>query len=196
MTAEAPTASKAVCINEPAYTTLNKIRSFNPCASGWEKLLRSLGKTQADDEPLAFSRILESNGLDDALWCLRTIVESDRERLWEFCASVTERGMDRFEAWAKEHAPEHAGAVRTVVDGLRSGAFADPSAADAAWSAAWSAADAAWSADAAAWSAAWSAAAAAWSARSADAAWSADAAAWSARSAREFQAKKLIQIFG
>lgn len=60
-------------------TTLNKIRERNPCASGWEKLLRNLGKTKADDEPLLISTILESNGLDDALWCLRAVEGRDKE---------------------------------------------------------------------------------------------------------------------
>lgn len=55
-----------------AYTTLNEIRAHEPCKDGWEKLLRHLGKTQADDEPLALLTVLESNGLEDALWCLRT----------------------------------------------------------------------------------------------------------------------------
>ncbi len=48
-------------------TTLNRIRAHGPCAGGWAKLLKHLGKTQADDEPLPFATILESNGLDDAL---------------------------------------------------------------------------------------------------------------------------------
>lgn len=54
-------------------TTLNKIRSHSLCAGGWEKLLKNLGKTKADDEPLAITTILESNGIDDALWCLRAV---------------------------------------------------------------------------------------------------------------------------
>ena len=53
------------------YTTLNRIRARRPCARGWEKLLRHLGKTAADDEPLALATVLHSNGLDDALWCCR-----------------------------------------------------------------------------------------------------------------------------
>ena len=60
-------------------TTLNKIRAFEPCRSGWEKLLKTLGKTKADDEPLLISVILESNGLDDALWCLRAVEGYDKE---------------------------------------------------------------------------------------------------------------------
>lgn len=61
------------------YTTLNKIREHGPCADGWAKLPRHLGKTQADDEPLALATILDSNGLDDALWCLRAVVGHRRE---------------------------------------------------------------------------------------------------------------------
>jgi hypothetical protein len=52
-------------------TTLNEIRAEKPCRDGWEKLLAHLGKTKADDEPLELLTILESNGFDDALWCLR-----------------------------------------------------------------------------------------------------------------------------
>ena len=53
------------------YTTLNRIRKHEPCAAGWRKLLKHLGKTEADDAPLAYSTILNAVGLDDALWCLR-----------------------------------------------------------------------------------------------------------------------------
>ncbi len=54
-------------------TTLNKIRGHSPCVGGWEKLMQSLGKTKADDEVLTLEYILESNGLDDALWALRAV---------------------------------------------------------------------------------------------------------------------------
>ena len=60
-------------------TTLNKIREHQPCAGGWEKLLSYLGKTKADDEPLSITTILDSNGLDDALWCLRAVERHDKE---------------------------------------------------------------------------------------------------------------------
>ena len=55
------------------YTTLNKIREHLPCVRGWETLLTSLGKTKADAEPLSFKAILDSNGIDDAIWALRSI---------------------------------------------------------------------------------------------------------------------------
>ena len=52
-------------------TTLAKIRSNHPCESGWVKLLKHLGKTKPDDVPLSLATILKSNGVADALWCLR-----------------------------------------------------------------------------------------------------------------------------
>ena len=65
------------------YTTLNDIRAFNPCKEGWKTLLKSLGKTEADDEPLPLLQILESNGLFDALWCIRAVdgFESEKQLL-------------------------------------------------------------------------------------------------------------------
>lgn len=70
------------------YTTLRKIKDCDPCGDGWNKLLKSLNKTEADDEPLPFSHILESNGLEDAIWAMRSAPEYDREwRLFAvFCA--------------------------------------------------------------------------------------------------------------
>ncbi len=60
-------------------TTLNAIRAHSPCAEGWQKLLRHLGKVHADDEPLSISTVIDSNGVDDALWCLRAVTGQDRE---------------------------------------------------------------------------------------------------------------------
>ena len=60
-------------------TTLNKIRENGPCADGWAKLLRTLGKTQTDNEPLPIITILDSNGLDDALWCLRAVKNRNKK---------------------------------------------------------------------------------------------------------------------
>ena len=60
-------------------TTLNKIRKHSPCTDGWKKLLTYLGKTEADDEEISILTILDSNGLQDALWCLRAVEGKDRE---------------------------------------------------------------------------------------------------------------------
>ena len=56
-----------------ATVTLNDIRKHSPCEDGWRKLLAHLGKTKADDAPVSLITILDSNGLDDALWCLRAL---------------------------------------------------------------------------------------------------------------------------
>lgn len=62
------------------YTTLNRIRACRPCARGWTKLLEHLGKTAADDDPVGYDVILRSNGLRDALWCMRA--EPQHRMLW------------------------------------------------------------------------------------------------------------------
>ena len=147
------------------HTTLNKIRANAPCGNGWEKLLRNLGKTRADDEPLAITTILDSNGLDDALWCLCAVDGHQREmrRVAVDCARAVQHLMaDPRSVAALDVAERHANGEAT--DGELSAAWsAARSAAWSAWSAAesaaWSAAEsAAWSARSAAWSAAWSAA--------------------------------------
>ncbi len=64
-------------------TSLNKILAHGPCEEGWKKLLESLGKTEADNEPLPMATILESNGIKDAIWAhhLRIIGEADSPEL-------------------------------------------------------------------------------------------------------------------
>ena len=150
------------------YTTLNKIRAHKPCTEGWTKLLRNLGKTKADDEPLAITTILESNGLDDALWCLCAVDGHQREmRLFAVdCArSVQHLMTDPRSIAAIDVAERHAEGMATdaELDAAWAAAMAAAWAAaraaamDAAWAAAWAAAmDAARAAaSAAAWAAAW-----------------------------------------
>ena len=59
-------------------TTLAAIRAAHPCEDGWRKLLGHLGKTAADDESLPLLTVLDSNGLDDALWVLSKAMPDDR----------------------------------------------------------------------------------------------------------------------
>jgi len=157
-------------------TTLNRIRAHSPCAEGWEKLLRHLGKTAADDEPLPFAAILDSNGLDDALWCCRSAPEYDREwRLFSvWCARQVQHlltdprsvaALDVAERYANGDATgEELAAAWSAADAAWTAARAASAAADAAWTAARAAsaaADAAWAAARAAADAAWAAARAA-----------------------------------
>jgi len=78
-------------------TTLNRIRDAGPCREGWEKLLAHLGKTKADDEPLQLMTVLDSNGLDDALWVLSYAMPDDRLAR-HFQAWCAEQVLHIFEA--------------------------------------------------------------------------------------------------
>ena len=125
------------------YTTLNKIRAHSPCADGWAKLLRHLGKTQADGEPLAFATILDSNGLDDALWCLRAVDGHEREmRLYAvWCARQVQHLMtDPRSLAALDVAERHANGEATDEELAAARAAAGAAARAAAWDAAWDAA--------------------------------------------------------
>ena len=153
-------------------TTLNKIREHSPCTSGWQKLLAYLGKTKADDEPLLITTILDSNGLDDAIWCLRTVEGYDREiRLYAvWCARQVQHllkdqrslnALDVAERYANGEATE-AELTAARDDALYAVCDADSAARSVAWAARSAAMDATWdAARAAAWDAA-RAAGAAW----------------------------------
>ena len=152
-------------------TTLNKIRSHSPCADGWEKLLKRLGKTKADDEPLDLLAVLDSNGLEDALWCFRAVDGHDREmRLFGvWCARQVQHLMtDQRSIDALDFAERFANGKATVKElntaegAARAAAWA---AGGAAWAAARAAGDAGDAARAAARAAAWAAGGAAWAAQ-------------------------------
>jgi len=123
-------------------TTLNEIREHEPCREGWTKLLAHLGKTKADDEPLELLTILEINGLDDALWCLR--VKSMDKLSRHFQAWCAEQVLHYFE---KEHPGDmrvrnQIAMLRNQIAMLQNDATSD-AARDAAWDAAKDAARAA-----------------------------------------------------
>src|ERR1700690_3825468 len=139
-------------------TSLNRIRAHGPCESGWTKLLRHLGKTKADDELLPFAVIVESNGIDDALWCCRSV---DYDRVWRlyavWCARQVQHLMKDAPLIAVlDVAQDYAIglATRDALERAVDAAWAAPG--DAAWDAAMNAAWAA--ARAAAWAAAMNAA--------------------------------------
>ena len=60
------------------YTTFKLLREAKACTSSYKKLREALAGVQADDL-IALTTILDSNGLDDALWALRaTTTNCDR----------------------------------------------------------------------------------------------------------------------
>ena len=167
-------------------TTLNKIRAQHPCKDGWEKLLRYLDKTQPDDEPLPLEEILNSNGLDHALWCLQAVEGCDREiRLYAvWCARQVQHLMaDRRSVAALDVAERYARGQASREE-LEAASAAWDAARSAAWEAAREAArESVTCVSIAAWEAAWAA--------RASAAREARSAAWeAARVAREMAAAK------
>ena len=179
-------------------TTLNQIRAKQPCSDGWKKLLAYLGKTSADDDPLSITTILDSNGLDDALWCLRAVKGRDREiRLYVvWCARRVQHLMtDQRSIDALDVAERFANGDATKGELAASRAAAG----DAAWAASRAAAgDATGAAAGVAWAAARDATGAAWAAAWAAAraaAGDAARAAWAARDAEgDAQAGRLRAV--
>ena len=82
-------------------TSLAAICAASPCPEGIRKLLRHVGKTmteaRADTSELPVLTVLESNGLDDALWVMDNAVGNKRIcRL--FAADCAERAHHLFAA--------------------------------------------------------------------------------------------------
>jgi len=191
-------------------TTLNRIRAHRPCTEGWTKLLKHLGKTWADDEPLPFAVILESNGINDALWCCRAEPQYAKEwRLYAvWCARQVQHLMaDPRSLAALDVAERHANGQSTddELDAARGFAGAAARAAWAAWAAQsaaggppWAAAGgfpwAAEAAEAAAGGSPWVAALAARAAGAAEAAEAAARAARAAGAAEAAQSSEFLRI--
>lgn len=139
------------------YTTLNRIRQRNPCKDGWEKLLKYLGKTGPDDEPLSLLKILDSNGFDDTLWCFRAVDGFEKEKqllaityardVEHLMPAESKKALDVFDRYVNGLATkeEFNAARRAAVDAVRS-AWHDSSYAAAARAAAHAAAEAAYAA--------------------------------------------------
>jgi hypothetical protein len=101
-------------------TTLRKIEPYvrrDETFFDLDTILAYLGKAEVDDEPLPITTILDSNGLEDALWALRTVEGHDQEiRLFAvWCARRVQHlikderslnAIDVAEAFAKGKATE------------------------------------------------------------------------------------------
>ena len=123
-------------------TTLRKIRAADPCGMRLEdaksvrylKLRHHLGRGYGDDTPIDIATILDSNGLDYALWCLRAVDGHAREmRLYAvWCARQVPSLMeDPRSVAAPDVAERHANGAAS--DDERAAARA--AGAEAAWAA-------------------------------------------------------------
>jgi len=174
------------------WTTLNEILSHGPCGqepdddgelSGYLLLKRNLGDGYGDDTSITLIQILDSNGVDDAIWALRCGMDERFAR--HLACDFAEHVLPICDAKCPDD-----NRPRTAIEVARR--FADGKATAEELSAAGSAAWAAWSARAAALPAAWDAAwDAAWYAR--DTAWYARDAAWDTE--RERQAQRIRERY-
>ena len=157
--------------------TLAALRKEGACINGYNKVVRAVQGREfsnydrmratyirfAYKDPIPLALIVESNGLEDALWALRCVKGCDRDtRLFAvWCARQVQHlmtdarstaALDVVEAFANGEASKHelAAARDAAWDAARDAAWA---AWDAARVAAWAARDAAWDARDAAWDA-------------------------------------------
>ena len=153
-----------------------------------------LNKTEADDEELSLLTILESNGLSDAIWALRSVENKDREiRLMacDFAESTVHLANDECCNNAIAVSRRYANGEATQEELKEASVAAWEAARVAAWEAAREAASEA-AREAASEAAREAARVAAWEAASAEASEAACAAAWAAMAAEQ---EKQIVIF-
>lgn len=91
--------------------TLNQIRRKGPCTYGWDTLLKFLKKAEADDEPLSFLTIMESNGIEDALWALDCLPKEFSGKVRLLACIYADKGL--------HHIPEGEEAPRLAVEAAR-----------------------------------------------------------------------------
>jgi hypothetical protein len=83
------------------YTTFALCRKAYACAPGYKQLAKNLGgiRRYGKDKPIPLASVLESNGLDDALWVLQNArAGKDAERIaYLFAADCAARVLEFFE---------------------------------------------------------------------------------------------------
>ena len=85
------------------HTTLTLLRRFNACGQttpdgSYNKLRASLPADLTDDAPITLLHVLESNGIEDAIWALRATVEpTSKDMARELACRAAERVLPIFE---------------------------------------------------------------------------------------------------
>ena len=153
-------------------TTFALLHDARACADRYRHLAKALGGIEAygRDTPITIERILQANGLDDALWALQAVPAEqkvERDKLARLMAcDCAERALPLYEVrYPADTRPRQTIEVsrrfahgQATAEELAAAWAAARDAADAARDAARDAADAAWVAADAAWVAAWVAA--------------------------------------
>jgi hypothetical protein len=138
-------------------TTLNLLHKAEACQPRYKVLVIALGIDYPKDQEISLLTILETNGIDDALWALCATVQDCEKVARLMAADFAELVLPEWlKYYPNDDRPRLAiQAARDFANGVITAEHRSV-AESAAWFAAWSAAEsAAWFA---AWSAAWSAA--------------------------------------
>jgi len=80
-------------------TTLKKLRKYEACENRYDHLVAALGDEYGDDTPLSVSRILDINGISDALWALRAcdMSQKDKNAVYLLACDYAEHVLHIFE---------------------------------------------------------------------------------------------------
>ena len=135
-------------------TTLRLLRAHKACASRYAHLRRALGEGYGDNTSITIERILDLNGMDDALWALQATEQPEEaERLARLiacdfaCSTPLRDGRVTYDLLTNErsrraievaHAFAYGGASQTEL--IAASAAAWDAARAAAWDASWDAA--------------------------------------------------------
>ena len=59
------------------HTTMHLLKQAKACKGGYTKLAHHLGVGWDKNQPIPLTKVLDSNGLADALWCLRAVLPAE-----------------------------------------------------------------------------------------------------------------------
>jgi hypothetical protein len=65
---------------ENHYTTLEELRKHKACPDRYTHLVAALGPEWADEDKIPLTRILETSGIQDAIWALRANLHPEAEK--------------------------------------------------------------------------------------------------------------------
>src|SRR3990167_8231084 len=154
-------------------TTFALLRKHSACESGYRDLRKHLGMKWPDDKPINLLVILQSNGVQDMLWCIRATQAPYKDH-WKFLCNMYADFAESVLPLFQTYDPNDNRPLKAIQEARSGNKIAAEEAAGAARAAeaaeAAGEAGAAWAAEAA-----W-AAGAAWAAEAAGAAWAARAA--------------------
>jgi hypothetical protein len=80
------------------HTTLQLCKEKSACPEGFKNLKKSLGKDHSKTDLIPLTHIIESNGLQDALWALRATVEDSDYLAREFAIFCARQSLPIYEA--------------------------------------------------------------------------------------------------